>query len=432
MLDVAIIGGGPSGIAAALKIKELRPSLEVAVLERNDAIGRKLKATGNGRCNIANTSYESYAEVSEFLGQLGIALRVYDNGLVYPYSESAKDVVSLLESRLHDAGVKVLTGYEVRSVECRESNKDPGAEAGTECKESNNNPGTKAGFVINGDLDCKHLVLATGGKAGPAFGTIGDGYRLARELGHSIVTPVPILTSIETDGAKARDLGGIRAKGIASLYDCENKIFEEEGEIQFTPYGLSGICIFNMTRHMRYAKGESITKFKIKLNLVADTDLGVYIYSRIEAARKTDDSESMVSKKRTCASDIGAPMERVKTLLRTVFRTNLTAEVISQSSVSDKKLIRDLTSDDVAAIVRAASALEFTPTGIKGWKEAQCTMGGVSLDEVDKECSRSKLHKNLYITGELLDYDGPCGGYNLANAWITGIRAGRSIADDAL
>lgn len=392
MVDVAIVGGGPSGIAAALKIKELRPSLEVAVLERNDTIGRKLKATGNGRCNIANTDYENYAEVSEFLDSLGIVLRVYENGLVYPYSESAKDVVSLLEARLVDAGVKVMCGYEVRSIRIKGE-----------------------GFVVNDDLDCKHLVLATGGKAGPAFGTIGDGYRFARELGHNVVTPVPILTSIETDGAKAKDLGGIRAKGTASLYDGNTKIFEENGEIQFTAYGLSGICIFNMTRHMRYAKGENISKFRIRLNLAADAGLEEYIKSRVER-----DSANSVS------------IERVNTLLRTVFRTKLAAEVIRQSGVSEKKLINDLTAGDVAAIVESASSLEFIPTGIKGWKDAQCTMGGVSLDEVDESTYQSKLHKNLYITGELLDYDGPCGGYNLANAWFTGIRAGRAIADDAL
>lgn len=402
MVDVAIAGGGPSGIATALEIKRLAPELDVVILERNDAIGRKLRATGNGRCNIANTGYESYAEVSDFLARSGVAFRVYGNGLVYPYSESAADVTDQLESELKARGIKIRTGYEVKTAEALGGACSTG---GTE---------EAAGFVINGKLKCRYLVLALGGKAGPAFGCLGDGYRLARSFGHSVVTPVPILTPVEIKDFGKSGLSGIRAKGSAILLKDGTEVFREDGEIQFTKFGLSGICIFNMTRHMRYDRGEGLSRFTIRLNLDPECVIDEFISGRL--ANATEEVS------RLAAGD----------LLRTVLRPALAAEVLNQAGVPSDAPAAKLSDADIAAIVKAAHELEFKPDNIRGWKDAQCTMGGVSLDEIDEASSESKLAPGLYITGELLDYDGPCGGYNLCNAWYTGMKAGRSIADDAL
>lgn len=367
MYDVIIIGAGASGIAAALELKSMAPDSRVLMLEKNSSIGRKLKATGNGRCNITNTEYEGYAEVKDFLTRNGIAFRVYENGLVYPYSESASDVVLQLYDRLRELGVELRTDYEAGRLET--------------CEE---------GFVIDGKLHARRVILATGGKAAPAYGTTGDGYRLARKLGHSITTLVPILTPVECEGDFS-ELSGIRVKGRVSLLEGEKELFSESGEIQFTRYGLSGICIFNMTRYMSYSRDESIRKFRIRLDL--DTDGMLESFIRAKAGRG----------------------------LRTVFRDALSEEIARQAG-----------SDEPADLYEAARSLEFVPSGIKGWKEAQCTMGGVPMDELDEATAESRLVKGLYITGELADYDGPCGGYNLSNAWITGIRAGRAIADEAL
>ncbi len=411
MVDVAIAGGGPSGIATALEIKRLAPELDVVILERNDAIGRKLRATGNGRCNIANTGYESYAEVSEFLARSGVAFRVYGNGLVYPYSESAADVTDQLEAELKAHGIKIRTGYEVKTIEalsgaCSTDRAADGA-AGRIADGA-------AGFIINGKLKCRYLVLALGGKAGPAFGCLGDGYRLARNFGHSVVTPVPILTPVEIKDFSKSGLSSIRAKGSAILLKDRTEVFREDGEIQFTKFGLSGICIFNMTRHMRYDRGEGLSRFTIRLDLDPECVIDEFISCRLANAPEE------VS--RLAAGD----------LLRTVLRPALAAEVLNQAGVPSDAPAAKLSDADIAAIVKAAHELEFKPDNIRGWKDAQCTMGGVSLDEIDEASSESKLAPGLYITGELLDYDGPCGGYNLCNAWYTGMKAGRSIADDAL
>lgn len=403
MVDVAIAGGGPSGIATALEIKRLAPELDVVILERNDAIGRKLRATGNGRCNIANTGYESYAEVSEFLARSGVAFRVYGNGLVYPYSESAADVTDQLEAELKARGIKVRTGYEVKTAEA----------LGGACSTDGAADGA-AGFIVNGKLKCRYLVLALGGKAGPAFGCLGDGYKLARSFGHSVVTPVPILTPVEVKDFSKSGLSGIRAKGSAILLKDGTEVFSEDGEIQFTKFGLSGICIFNMTRHMRYDRGEGLSRFTIMLDLDPECVINEYISGRL--------ANSPEGVSRLVAGD----------LLRTVLRPALAAEVLNQAGVPSDVPAAKLSDADIAAIVKTTHELEFKPDNIRGWKDAQCTMGGVSLDEIDEASSESKLTPGLYITGELLDYDGPCGGYNLCNAWYTGMKAGRSIADDAL
>lgn len=411
MVDVAIAGGGPSGIATALEIKRLAPELDVVILERNDNIGRKLRATGNGRCNIANTGYESYAEVSEFLARSGVAFRVYGNGLVYPYSESAADVTDQLEAELKARGIKIRTGYEVKTTEalggaCSTDGAADGA-AGRIADGA-------AGFIVNGKLKCRYLVLALGGKAGPAFGCLGDGYKLARSFGHSVVTPVPILTPVEVKDFSKSGLSGIRAKGSAILLKDGTEVFREDGEIQFTKFGLSGICIFNMTRHMRYDRGEGLSRFTIMLDLDPECVINEYISGRL--------ANSPEGVSRLVAGD----------LLRTVLRPALAAEVLNQAGVPSDVPAAKLSDADIAAIVKATHELEFKPDNIRGWKDAQCTMGGVSLDEIDEASSESKLTPGLYITGELLDYDGPCGGYNLCNAWYTGMKAGRSIADDAL
>lgn len=405
MVDVAIAGGGPSGIATALEIKRHAPELDVVILERNDAIGRKLRATGNGRCNIANTGYESYAEVSEFLARSGVAFRVYGNGLVYPYSESAADVTDQLEAELKARGIKIRTGCEVKTAEAL------GGACSTDGAAGRIADGA-AGFIVNGKLKCRYLVLALGGKAGPAFGCLGDGYKLARSFGHSVVTPVPILTPVEVKDFSKSGLSGIRAKGSAILLKDGTEVFREDGEIQFTKFGLSGICIFNMTRHMRYDRGEGLSRFKIMLDLDPECVINEYISGRLA------NSPEGVS--------------RAGDLLRTVLRPALAAEVLNQAGVPSDVPAAKLSDADIAAIVKATHELEFKPDNIRGWKDAQCTMGGVSLDEIDEASSESKLTPGLYITGELLDYDGPCGGYNLCNAWYTGMKAGRSIADDAL
>ena len=392
--DVVIVGGGASGLAAAVELRMSSPELGVTVIEKLGEPGRKLRATGSGRCNITNTGADGYIEILKFFSRIGLVTRTYENGLVYPYSESAADVADLLTSRARELGVDLITDAEVSDVSAAGRNKS--ADAG----ENSETGRFRTSYMKKGKphvLCSDYVILACGGKAGPSFGTTGDGYRFARELGHTIVTPVPVLTSIEcgewseTHRPCAVSLAGTRTRGVVTLYKypAENagkgiQIFEEGGEIQFTRYGLSGICVFNMTRHMRYdrSRGESLANFTVKADLYPDGD--------IEAAYVLDSA---------CAAQIRA----------------------------DSKPVSELTDEDISSIGDAVHGLVFHPERLRGWKDAQATSGGVSLEEIFTDTCESRLVEGLYITGELADRDYPCGGFNLSNAWITGLAAARSI-----
>lgn len=360
--DVAIIGGGASGLAAAIELSMQRPELDVAIIEKNDSLGRKIRATGNGRCNITNKKATGYMEIMKFLLKIGVMTRSCDGDLVYPYSESAADVVELLTEKVNELGIDVLLNTAAVSVVHDAGKFSIGC--------------ADADMIIEADT----VILAVGGKAGPVYGTTGDGYAIAKSLGHTVITPIPVLTSVECENWDA-SLAGIRAKGVVSLYNNGNELFEESGEIQFTKYGLSGICIFNMTRFMRYdrSNGESLDQFEIKLNLFPEGD----IRELIEMQGETN-------------------------VLRTILKKELAQYVMARG-------------------VESIHELTFIPSGLRGWKDAQATAGGVDLGEIDPMTCESRICPGLYITGELLDYDGPCGGYNLSNAWLTGLKAARNI-----
>ena len=428
--DVVIAGGGASGLAAAIELGMKAPSLDVLVIEKMPEPGRKIRATGSGRCNISNTGAAGFSRIMEFFREIGLVTRTYENGLVYPYSESAADAAALLTERAASLGVRFACGEEVMSVKYMPASLVSDAA-----------PGSKNIFMLESvikDRDglrsitthASFVILAMGGKAGPTFGTIGDGYRIARNLGHRVVTPVPALTGIEcSEWDRGHEpcgitLGGTRSTGVVSLYKDphgifgeETRVFEETGEIQFTKYGLSGICVFNMTRHMRYDRraGESLSEFLVKADLFPDGDIAEYIRDRQRGSFAD-----------TPAGEI----------LRTVLKEPLADYVIASAddgpdengrAIYDRTL-SSLSNEEVCAIADHVHALEFHPVQIRGWNDAQVTMGGVSLDEINEATSESLLIKGLYITGELADRDFQCGGYNLSNAWITGLAAADDIA----
>ena len=428
--DVVIVGGGASGLAAAIELGMKAPALDVLVIEKMNEPGRKIRATGSGRCNISNTGAAGFNRIMGFFREIGLVTKAYGNGLVYPYSESAADVATLLTERAASLGVSFACGEELMSVKYLPASLASDAAPGSENifmlesvikdRDGLRSIRTHASFVI----------LAMGGKAGPTYGTIGDGYRIARNLGHSVVTPVPALTGIECDEWDAGHkpcgitLGGTRSAGVVSLYKDprevfaeETKVFEEAGEIQFTKYGLSGICVFNMTRHMRYDRraGESLDMFLVKADLFPDGDIAAYIRDRQKGSFAD-----------TPAGEI----------LRTVLKEPLADYVmVSADDGPDEngrnlwdRPLSSLNDEEVRAIADRVHSLEFHPAQIRGWNDAQVTMGGVSLDEINEATSESLLVKGLYITGELADRDFQCGGYNLSNAWVTGLAAADDIA----
>lgn len=413
--DVVIVGGGASGLAAAITLR-MSTSLDVLVIEKLEEPARKIRATGSGRCNISNTAADDYMKIAGFFTRIGLVTRTYENGLVYPYSESAADVADILISRAKQLGAAFACGEEVISVEqARESGGRGRFGILSKYKDG------EGEHIVS--TEAEHLILACGGKAGPMYGTTGDGYRLAKMLGHSIVTPVPVLTGVECAEWAADHrpcavaMAGTRARGVVTLHKKgEGEIFVEEGEIQFTKYGLSGICVFNMTRHMRYdaGRGGSLADFYITADLYPGRDI-----EKVLEARRGN----------------AFPGEKAGDALRGVLRESVAGYVMDSLSADGTDIrgrdLGEITDSEIAAIGGQVHSMTFRPSKLRGWKDAQATSGGVSLSEIDDETSGSGRVDGLYITGELADRDFQCGGFNLSNAWISGIKAAEAIAEQA-
>lgn len=410
--DILIIGGGPAGMAAAISAKRSNSKLDVVLIEKNEIMGRKLRATGNGRCNITNVNAEGFSEVTSFLSSLGIVTKTNDNGFLYPVSESAADVSELLELRLKQLGVKVYTGVTAMEVSY--------ASDKTEFVTSVSMGGASSQGRLANALKCtvysSALVIAAGGKSAPVYGSTGEGYRWLRGLGHTVTRLVPSLAPIECGGADLSKLSGTRVRAEAKLFKNGEEIHRECGEVQFTKFGLSGICIFNLSKMIRFEPGDTFSSFEIVLDLCREIDLGDVLKC---AAERTGSirNESFVS-------------EKLVDVFKTVFKEGVALEIIRQAGFKADEDSLVLSSEEARdKLVASASALKFQPTGQKGWKEAQCTSGGVVESEVEQSSFESNLVKNLYIVGEVLDYDGFCGGYNLNHAFLSGKRAGAAVAD---
>lgn len=410
--DILIIGGGPAGMAAAISAKRSNSKIDVVLIEKNEIMGRKLRATGNGRCNITNVNAEGYSEVISFLSSLGIVTKINENGFLYPASESAADVSELLELRLKQLGVKVYTG--VTALEVSYASDKP--EFVTSVSMGDASSQGRSANALKCTVYSSALVIAAGGKSAPVYGSTGEGYRWLRGLGHTVTRLVPSLAPIECDGADLSKLSGTRVRAEAKLFKNGEEIHREDGEIQFTKFGLSGICIFNLSKMMRFEPGDTFSSFEIVLDLCREIDLGDVLKC---AAERTGSirNESFVS-------------EKLVDVFKTVFKEGVALEIIRQAGFKADEDSLVLSSEEARdKLVASASALKFQPTGQKGWKEAQCTSGGVVESEVDQSSFESKLVKNLYIVGEVLDYDGFCGGYNLNHAFLSGKRSGAAVAD---
>ena len=410
--DILIIGGGPAGMAAAISAKRSNSKIDVVLIEKNEIMGRKLRATGNGRCNITNVNAEGYSEVISFLSSIGIVTKSNENGFLYPVSESAADVSELLELRLKQLGVKVYTG--VTALEVSYASDKP--EFVTSVSMGDASSQGRSANALKCTLYSSALVIAVGGKSAPVYGSTGEGYRWLRGLGHTVTRLVPSLAPIECDGADLSKLSGTRVRAEAKLFKNGEEIHREDGEIQFTKFGLSGICIFNLSKMMRFEPGDTFSSFEIVLDLCREIDLGDVLKC---AAERTGSirNESFVS-------------EKLVDVFKTVFKEGVALEIIRQAGFKADEDSLVLSSEEARdKLVASASALKFQPTGQKGWKEAQCTSGGVVESEVDQSSFESNLVKNLYIVGEVLDYDGFCGGYNLNHAFLSGKRSGAAVAD---
>jgi hypothetical protein len=386
MIDICIIGGGAAGMTAAICIKEENPELTVLILEKKEQTGKKILASGNGRCNLSNVRCPGAEETLRFFHRLGILTRCDDAGRIYPHTEEARTVRDGLLQRLHTLGVQVETGAEVCSVDQ-----------------------TADGFAVSlrhKTLRASKVLIACGGKAGPAFGTIGDGFRFAKALGHHVAKPVPVLTAVELK-EDMHALSGIRAKAEVKLEYAGEEIFCERGEVQFTDGGISGICVFNLSRFLLLPQGKTMAD--------GFDDYGIFVdfFPEEEGLTRLRDMLRERQALGYAGSDIPGLLVR-KPIAERIAAMCAGTDDPEQSGV-----------EKMAALLRR---FPLSPKGVRGWDFAQVTKGGVVLREVDPQTQQSLLVPGLYFAGEVLDFDGPCGGYNLQNAWETGMRAGKGMA----
>lgn len=384
-MRIAIIGAGPAGLAAA---KIISKNSQVVVFEKNSDAGKKLLLTGSGRCNIGNTNNDlskyhssnneliekiindkNLDKVNNFFKEIGLVLKD-KNGYLYPYSEKSSSVLSCLKSSL-DVDFRFNTNIE--NIE-RKNDK----------------------FIINHETFDK-VIITTGGLSYPKTGSSGEGFSLAKDFGHKVINLNPSLMALETSTGLEKEWAGIRCEVNVSSYIDKAKVKEEHGELQFTSFGLSGICIFNLSRDIRLALNEK-KSCEVRINFCPWTD---------------DLSKYMEENKDKSLTNICDGFLDYKL-------TNLFLKILK---IKDKKWC-ELKIDEKSKFIDTLTNFKVSIEDTKGYLDAQVTSGGVSLEEINLETMESKLVKNLYFAGEVLDLDGDCGGYNLTISFITGLIAG--------
>lgn len=388
MYNICIVGAGAAGMAAALSISMENQDLKIILIEKKEEVGKKLSATGNGKCNISNNILPSFGDTSKFFRKIGIEIKVDSEGRAYPVSESAKDVVKGLENAVTAWGCDIVKKEEVMSIEKED----------VYIIKTNKNQYT-----------AEKVILATGGKSAPQFGTTGDGYRIAKKLGHTINKLAPALVPVECESEILGNIAGVRAKGKVNLFRHGFFVESEEGEIQFTKDGLSGICIFNLSNYLVLNEKTSFKDYKITIDLLSR-------YQEMEIFHM------MKTRKNILNLD-------TKDLMLSIVNSKIAERLLEKWSIKYPKAAM-LSDEQLKEIIGEFRNVEYKVTGAKGWKDAQCTKGGISWDDFDWDTFESKVCPGLYVIGEIIDYDGPCGGFNLENAWLSARKAGKAICTE--
>ena len=394
---IGIIGGGASGMAAALAASENKEA-QILLLERQARLGRKLLATGNGRCNLSNLhagergyhgQSPSFAEpaLAQFgpeqtlawFGALGLYTVAEESGRVYPYSDQANSVVDVLRFALERPNIQVKLGFEVEKV------KKTNGRFRVESREE--------------ALECDKLIVACGGLAGTKLGGGMSGYKLLRSFGHKCTKLRPTLVQLKSGWSGIGALKGVRANCHAAIYHNGELHAQSTGEIQFTEYGVSGPVIFEVSRDVCQGSGEWLCQLDLLPHIGEDQ------LKQALLRRKTTDLP-------------------VSELLTGILHNRLGRVLTQNAQLSQNKKIAALSDYEIDLVVSQVKAMEISLTEPMGMDSAQVTAGGIETDGFDPQTMESRLVPGLYACGEVLDIDGDCGGYNLQWAWSSGHLAG--------
>lgn len=405
MGTILVIGGGAAGMAAA--VFSARNGHEVHLYEQNEKLGKKIYITGKGRCNLTNSCdmeellgavvsnrkflYSSFygftnEETMEFFEQIGLKIKTERGNRVFPVSDHSSDVIRVLKEEMERQNVHVHLSEKVVWIGEKE-----GIFSGIRLED---------GTEVKGDA----CIIATGGKSYPSTGSTGDGYKFARQLGHTVTDLRPALVPVETKEAFVKELQGLSLRNVEiTIYDRKKELYRDFGEMLFTHYGLSGPMILSASSFI----GKKLEERPLRLSL----DLKPALSEEQLDARILRDFEENKNK-------------QFKNSLGKLFPAKLIPVMISLSGIHPDKKVNEITKEERKRFVLCIKDLEITLIRLRGFQEAIITQGGVSVREINPATMESKIVKGVYFAGEILDLDAVTGGFNLQIAWSTGNAAG--------
>lgn len=409
MKKIIVIGGGCAGMMAAIRAAE--SDSQVILFEKMPQVGRKLKITGKGRCNLTNTAdipeivknlpgngkflfsslkKFSSADTVNFFENLGVKTKIERGGRVFPVSDDAKEVIDALLRRLMILGVDIRTNSPVTEI-LAENKKIRGVK------------------VCGEFFEADSVILATGGASYPATGSTGDGFKFAKRLGHTITEILPALVPLETEEDFVRDLQGLSLRNVrVKLLADGKKVSEQFGEMLFTHFGVSGPIILTLSR--KSAKLLSEGKFvELEINL--------------KPALTPEQLDARIL--RDFAKFKG---KIIKNSLIDLLPSKLIPIVLDLAYLPEEKRVDDITQAERRRLIEILRELPLTITKTRPIAEAIVTSGGISVKEIDPRTMQSKIVENLFIVGEVADIDGFTGGFNLQAAWSMGNTAGIAAA----
>ena len=399
-MKVVVIGGGASGLVSAITMA--RRGIDVDIIEKNSSTCKKILITGAGRCNYFNADinlkhYRSSnniilkniindnncKKVLSFFESIGIVPRI-KNGYYYPYSNTAATIKNLLLVEAEKLGINIKTDTIVTEIKKQKQ------------------------FILttnNGDIYCDKVVISTGSKASIKNEEY-NGYDLLKKLGHHIVKPLPALVMLKSNVSYLKEWAGIRCDARVDLYENSQLLASEMGEVQLTDYGISGICVMNLSGQISRGLDKKCCEC-LKINFIPYIDkMDAYNYL---------DRRNATLKNRTIIE-----------LLESIINYKLLYVILKKCKIKINSKWNDLSMIDKNKLIDNIFSFDLPITGTKDFISAQVVTGGLSLNEVNA-CLESRFVKDLYISGELLDVDGDCGGYNLGFAWLSGIVVGENI-----
>lgn len=401
---IAVVGGGPAGMLAAATAAGR--GHQVALFEKNDRLGKKLRITGKGRCNITNSAeveelirnvpvhgnflYSAFYTFSnnqllELLHSLGLETKVERGGRVFPVSDNAQDVIDSLKKYLRQTGVKVVYAA-VEGIQNRPDGKKMVRLSGGR------------GFV------CDRVVIATGGASYPQTGSTGDGYRFAKSLGHTVTPLKPSLVPLELVEPYGKELQGLSLRNIAvQVLENGKAVYEDFGELLFTHFGVSGPVVLSASSHMRR-----------NADYVLTIDLKPALDMETLDKRLLRDFEQEKNKDFANALDALLPKKLIPLMVRL-------------SGIDPHKKVHSVTREERRALAALLKQFQMHVRGFRPLKEAIITSGGVEVKEIDPGTMESKLVPGLFFAGEVIDVDAYTGGFNLQIAFSTGYLAGKNV-----